>query len=155
MESRVKLTHVRARAELSAMLRSLKRRTASLSERMRRIRSRDTTPELIVRRTLWRLGYRYRLHVKTLPGTPDIVFMRRKKAVFVHGCFWHQHGCFLTSLPKSNVAYWHPKLRRNVERDAAAMLQLQQAGWSVLVVWECESTLADLPERLRKFLDGE
>ncbi|WP_374709140.1 very short patch repair endonuclease [Burkholderia thailandensis] len=70
---------------------------------MRRIRSRDTAPEWIVRRTLWRMGYRYRLHVKSLPGTPDIVFARRRKAVFVHGCFWHQHGCSLTNLPKTNI----------------------------------------------------
>lgn len=126
-----------------------------LSERMGRIRSRDTTPELIVRRTLWRLGYRYRLHVKNLPGTPDIVFTRRRKVVFVHGCFWHQHGCSLTNLPKTNVGYWHPKLYRNVERDSAVILQLEQAGWSVLVVWECESALEDLPERLQLFLDGE
>jgi DNA mismatch endonuclease (patch repair protein) len=132
-----------------------KRLTMSLSERMRRVRSRDTAPELTVRHTLRRLGYRYRLHVKNLPGTPDIVFMRRRKVVFVHGCFWHQHGCALTNLPTSNVDYWHPKLRRNVERDAAAIRQLDQAGWSVLVVWECESTLADLQERLGRFLDDE
>ncbi|HDR9076999.1 DNA mismatch endonuclease Vsr [Burkholderia cenocepacia] len=144
-----------AYVQLSAMLKSRKHRATSLSERMRRIRSRDTAPEWIVRRTLWRMGYRYRLHVKSLPGTPDIVFARRRKAVFVHGCFWHQHGCSLTNLPKTNIDYWHPKLHRNIERDAAAMLQLEKAGWSVLVVWECESALEDLPERLRLFLDGE
>nr|WP_269766378.1 very short patch repair endonuclease [Burkholderia ubonensis] len=125
----------------------------SRSETMRRIRSKDTTPELTVRRTLWCLGYRYRLHCKDLPGKPDVVFKGRKKIIFIHGCFWHQHGCADSKLPKSNADYWHPKLQRNVERDAETIAQLEANGWSVLVVWDCETKRLDLPERLKEFLN--
>src|SRR5687768_16524426 len=93
---------------------------AERSENMRRIRSRNMKPELIVRSVAHRLGYRFRLHRKDLPGKPDLVFVSRRKVIFVHGCFWHQHaGCIDSRLPKTNAAYWHPKLMRNVERDAA------------------------------------
>lgn len=125
----------------------------SRSEVMSRIRKKDTTPELRVRKVLWELGYRYRLHRADLPGTPDVVFVRQRKVVFVHGCFWHQHGCHLSKLPKSNTQYWHPKLHRNVERDVAAINALKLAGWKTLVIWECESKLNDLPERLQQFLN--
>lgn len=124
----------------------------SRSDTMRQIRSKDTKPELVVRRTLWKLGFRYRLHCKDLPGKPDIVFRGKRKVVFVHGCFWHQHGCSDSKLPKSNTDYWHPKLRRNVERDAEAVAKLQADGWSVMVVWDCETKRADLSERLTEFL---
>jgi DNA mismatch endonuclease (patch repair protein) len=123
------------------------------SEVMSRIRKKDTKPELRVRKVLWAMGYRYRLHRTDLPGTPDLVFVRQRKVVFVHGCFWHQHGCHLSKLPKSNTQYWHPKLRRNVERDAAARSALESAGWKTLVIWECESKRDDLPDRLQQFLN--
>ena len=108
---------------------------------MRQIRSKNTKPELAVRKALTSLGYRYRLK-SSLPGKPDIVFKGRKKAIFVHGCFWHQHGigCRLrTREPKSNSTYWVPKLRRNKERDEAALVALRDMGWQTLVIWECEA----------------
>jgi len=124
------------------------------SENMRRIRSADMKPEMMVRRLAHKLGYRFRLRRKDLPGKPDLVFVGRRKAVFVHGCFWHQHRrCREGRLPKSNRAYWKPKLIRNVKRDAAAIAQLTRAGWRVLVVWECETKEAEsVRRRLRKFL---
>jgi DNA mismatch endonuclease, patch repair protein len=109
------------------------------SERMARIRSKDTKPELAIRRLLFGLGYRYRLHRKDLPGSPDLVFPVRKKVVFVHGCFWHAHeGCGLANLPKSRTEYWRSKFERNVERDKANRRALRSQGWKVLTVWECE-----------------
>lgn len=107
---------------------------------MSKIRSKDSKPELIVRRIAHALGFRYRLHRKSLPGNPDMVFPSRQKVIFIHGCFWHQHkGCKLASDPKSRRGYWGPKLKRNIERDKAAMRELEQAGWQVLVIWECET----------------
>ena len=126
-----------AHVQLSAMPKFRKPRATSLSERMRRIRSRDTAPEWIVRRTLWRMGYRYRLHVKSLPGTPDIVFARRRKAVFVHGCFWHGHDCPLFRMPGTRQDFWSTKIERNRARDRAVQDQLAQAGWRSMTVWEC------------------
>lgn len=111
------------------------------SENMRRIRSKDMTPELQVRRLLHRMGFRYRLHPKTLPGHPDIIFPRLKKAIFVHGCFWHQHAdpkCRITRVPKSRLEYWGPKLERNRQRDAENISMLGRLGWGTFVVWECE-----------------
>jgi len=108
---------------------------------MRGVRSKDTSIELIIRRALFRAGYRYRLHVKKLPGAPDIVFPGRKKVIFVHGCFWHQHeGCSRAKFPASNTDYWMPKLRRNADRDRNALKALQRMGWKSLVIWECELT---------------
>jgi DNA mismatch endonuclease, patch repair protein len=107
---------------------------------MRSIRSKDTVPEQIVRRALFAEGYRYRLHVKQLPGKPDLVFPGRKKIIFVNGCFWHQHPspkCKITRTPASNKGYWGPKLRRNVERDAENTAVLKKLGWKVQIVWEC------------------
>ncbi|CAE6689365.1 Very short patch repair protein [Paraburkholderia domus] len=122
---------------------------------MRRIKSVDTAPELRVRKMLWQLGYRYRLHDKRLPGKPDIVFWGRRKAIFVHGCFWHQHnGCADSQLPKSNTEYWHPKLRRNVERDAEAIRLLEATGWSVLVVWDCQTRASGLQAALTDFIES-
>jgi DNA mismatch endonuclease (patch repair protein) len=107
---------------------------------MRAVRSRDTTPEMIVRRVVTSLGYRYRLHKATLPGKPDLVFGPRRKVIFVHGCFWHGHDCKRGArLPKTNVDYWREKVRRNRERDAATLNALRDTGWSTLVVWECET----------------
>lgn len=115
---------------------------ARRSQNMSRIRSVNTKPEFTVRRVAHGLGYRFRLHRKDLPGRPDLVFPRLKAIVFVHGCFWHQHeasDCLDGRLPKSRPDYWLPKLRRNVERDAQAIARLENDGWRVLVVWECET----------------
>jgi DNA mismatch endonuclease (patch repair protein) len=114
--------------------------TESRSRIMRAIRSKNTKPELIVRRYLSARGYRYRLHSKRLPGKPDLAFPGRRKAIFVHGCFWHQHskpGCPIRIVPSSNRHYWGPKLRRNLVRDAEHLASLRKLGWKVLVVWEC------------------
>lgn len=128
---------------------------AERSENMRRIRSRNMKPELIVRSLAHRLGYRFRLHRKDLPGKPDLVFPSRAKVVFVHGCFWHQHsGCIDSRLPKSNPEYWHPKLRGNVQRDAESVVALRKAGWRSLIVWECETKdESRLATQIKRFLD--
>lgn len=124
------------------------------SEMMRGIKSQNTSPELKVRKLLHGKGFRYRLHVKGLPGKPDIVMPKYKLIVEVRGCFWHQHGCPLSSSPKSNKSYWRPKLERNVERDIRNAASLKTLGWSVFVVWECESRdqriLENRMQRLRK-----
>jgi len=113
---------------------------ADLSAHMRRIRKTDTKPELLVRRLVHGMGYRYRLHRRDLPGTPDLVFPRLRKVIFVHGCFWHQHDCPLgRKQPSANPDYWLPKLARNVERDARAQAQLADLGWKVLAIWECQT----------------
>lgn len=124
------------------------------SANMRQIRSQNTSPELSLRRILHRLGYRFRLHRKDLPGKPDLVFPARKKAIFVHGCFWHQHsGCREGRVPGSRPEYWGPKLLRNQQRDAAAQAALKQQGWHCLVVWECElKNRAAALKRVKRFL---
>ena len=125
-----------------------------VSDRMRRIRKIDTKPEIVVRRLAHRMGYRFRLHRRDLPGTPDIVFPSRRRVIQVHGCFWHQHeGCRLASMPRSRLDYWRPKLARNLERDEEKMKALEEAGWEPMVVWECETRHEDLlRERLSTFL---
>ena len=111
-----------------------------LSERMRNIRKTDTKPEMVVRHLTHRLGYRYRLHRRDLPGTPDLVFPKLRKVIFVHGCFWHQHDCALgRKQPSTNTHYWLPKLSRNVERDHEVRASLEKLGWRTLLVWECET----------------
>lgn len=123
---------------------------------MAAIRGKDTKPEWIVRRLVSSLGYRYRLHVPTLPGKPDLVFHSRRKVIFVHGCFWHLHsgGCG-ARLPKSRLEYWGPKLRRNKARDAEHQNALAKAGWKVLTIWECElSEPEQVARRLQHFLEG-
>jgi DNA mismatch endonuclease, patch repair protein len=126
------------------------------SENMRRIKSKGMKPELAVRQLAHRLGYRYRLHRKDLPGKPDLVFGPAHKAIFVHGCFWHGHddpACRDGRAPRSNQSYWLPKLTRNKGRDAASVAALKAAGWHVLVVWECETRdAAVLRTRLEAFL---
>lgn len=115
------------------------------SAMMARIRGRDTKPEMAVRQAAHRLGYRYRLHRRDLPGSPDLVFPARKKIVFVHGCFWHSHeGCRFAYRPKSNVEFWEGKLRKNRERDIRVKGELECMGWDVLVIWECETVDSDL-----------
>lgn len=124
------------------------------SKLMGRVKGKDTKPEMIVRQTAHALGYRFRLHHKGLPGHPDLVFPRLRKVIFVHGCFWHRHGCPRGAMPKTNVAFWKTKLGRNVERDTATVTALEKAGWSTLVVWECETKNRDqLVERVRMFLE--
>jgi len=106
---------------------------------MSRIRSKDTKPELIVRSLLHRMGFRFRLHRKDLPGKPDIVLPKYKTVIFVHGCFWHGHkGCRRSNVPKSNQEYWVPKINRNIQRDKEHYKQIKKMGWKVLVIWECE-----------------
>jgi len=130
---------------------SSERRSANMSA----IRSRDMKPELRVRRAVHASGYRFRLHRRDLPGKPDLVFPRRHKAIFVHGCFWHQHaGCQDGRMPRSNTSYWWPKLTRNKERDSEHLAQLSSDGWEVLVVWECETVDEScLRSRLQLFLE--
>lgn len=127
------------------------------SQVMARVRSKDSRPEMIVRRAAHALGYRYRLHRRDLPGTPDLVFGPRKKVVFVHGCFWHGHGCKLGArLPKTRVEFWTAKIARNVERDAQARQRLGDLGWLSLVLWECElNDREGLDRRLIEFLGAE
>lgn len=124
------------------------------SKRMSKVRSKNTGPELIVRRLLHALGYRYRLYCKTVVGHPDIVFKGRRKAVFVHGCFWHRHeGCPNCRLPKSRLDFWQPKLTANQMRDSKIQEALRQLGWEVVVVWECETRdLGLLQTKLTQFL---
>lgn len=123
------------------------------SENMRRICSRDTKPELRVRQLVFGLGYRYRLHSKTLPGHPDLVFPSRRKVLFVHGCFWHQHDCKSSHIPKSNRTYWIPKLNRNRARDRKNLQMLQAMGWKALTIWECEiGDAAVIKKRVKSFL---
>ncbi|WP_081061370.1 very short patch repair endonuclease [Burkholderia territorii] len=115
---------------------------------MAKIRGKDTRPELVVRTMLHRSGFRYRLHVGTLPGRPDIVLPRWKTVIFVHGCFWHRHsGCKLTTTPKTRTRFWLDKFNANIKRDTANKLALEQAGWKVLIIWECETRS---PEKLLK-----
>lgn len=128
------------------------------SNNMRQIHSKDTKPEVIVRSLTHRLGYRFRLHRKDLPGKPDLVFGPRRKVIFVHGCFWHQHSkasCLDGRLPKSNSDYWHAKLRKNIERDTVNRAKLNKMGWRSLVLWECQLRNEEkLGRWIKKFLDG-
>ncbi|MET2524970.1 very short patch repair endonuclease [Ralstonia pseudosolanacearum] len=118
---------------------------------MSRVRSKDTTPELTVRRLLHRLGYRYRLHAAHLPGKPDLVFPARKKIIFVHGCFWHGHaGCKYARTPSSRIEFWREKIDRNRHRDQRNQRELSELGWDVLVVWQCQ--LKDSASVLRNLL---
>jgi DNA mismatch endonuclease (patch repair protein) len=126
------------------------------SQNMSRIKSKDTVPEFIVRKLIHQLGHRFRLHRKDLPGKPDIVFPSKKKVIFVHGCFWHQHHdktCLDSRMPKSNKIYWMNKLERNKTRDKIAKRNLTRLGWKYIVIWECETTKFDtLKNKLLKFL---
>ena len=125
------------------------------SKVMRAVKGRDTEPEMTVRRLAHGMGYRYRLHRKDLPGKPDLAFPTRRKVIFVHGCFWHQHYCSRGArTPKSRPDYWIPKLRRNKQRDAEHQIRLRELGWDVLVIWECEiRELGAVRARIRVFLE--
>lgn len=127
------------------------------SKRMSLIHDKDTKPEMLVRRMVYGLGFRYRLHVKSLPGKPDLVFKGRRKVIFVHGCFWHRHeNCKLARLPKSKINFWTSKLEANKARDEKNLHQLQQQGWGTMVIWECElDDTEKLKRRVLNFLSGE
>jgi DNA mismatch endonuclease (patch repair protein) len=124
---------------------------------MARVRSKHSRPELLVRKLVFALGYRYRLHAKDLPGHPDLVLRPRGKVIFVHGCFWHRHAnCALARMPKSRLDFWEPKLEGNRRRDETNRRLLAREGWKVLTIWECQ--LGDterLERRIRRFLDAE
>lgn len=116
---------------------------------MRSVRSRNTGPELIVRKLLHGVGFRFRLHKKGLPGRPDVVLRKHRAVVFVHGCFWHGHGCSKGRLPKSRLRFWTGKIERNRARDAESVRSLEAAGWRVLTIWQCETK--DTDGLLRRF----
>jgi DNA mismatch endonuclease, patch repair protein len=118
---------------------------------MSRIRSRNTKPEMVLRKALYALGYRYRLHTN-LPGKPDILLTNKKVAIFVHGCFWHHHTCKSGHMPKSNQSYWLPKINKNVERHGMAVQALGSLGWNTLTVWECsiKSSLGDVTQGIEE-----
>lgn len=123
---------------------------------MRAVKGADTGPEIVVRKALWRVGLRYRLHAKGLPGKPDIVFPSRRIALFVHGCFWHGHaGCPRHRIPKTRTEYWTAKISRNQKRDAETRLALEALGWKVLVVWECDLKRAGVLEQLALAIKAE
>ena len=125
------------------------------SEIMRRIRSKDTSIEMTIRRLVHGMGYRYRLHAKDLPGSPDLVFRGRRKIILVHGCFWHRHRkCPLSSTPKTRVDFWKEKFEKNMVRDRRNLRELKKLGWSILVVWQCEIKDKDkLEKMIRLFLE--
>ncbi len=124
------------------------------SSLMSRIRGKDTGPEIKVRRLVHALGFRFRLHRHDLPGSPDLVFPSHRKVIFVHGCYWHRHqGCQYAYSPKSNVTFWQSKFKANVARDQCVITMLEALGWKVLVIWECETRIAEvLRTRLIAFL---
>jgi len=129
---------------------------AERSEIMARVRAKNSRPELVVRKIVFALGYRYRLHVRKLPGCPDLVFKNRRKVIFVHGCFWHRHaGCALARMPKSRLGFWVPKLEGNRKRDERNKRALMKDGWKVLTIWECQlRDTGRLQAVVRRFLDA-
>jgi DNA mismatch endonuclease, patch repair protein len=126
------------------------------SEIMSRVRSKNSRPELFVRKLVYSLGYRYRLHQRQLAGCPDLVFARSRKVIFVHGCFWHRHArCALARMPKSRIDFWQPKLEANKERDKRNRRTLSRGGWRVLTIWECQlKDFERLRNAVRRFLDA-
>jgi len=127
---------------------------AKRSAMMANVKAKDTKPEMIVRSLAHQLGYRFRLHKRDLPGSPDLTFPKLKKTIFVHGCFWHRHeGCKFSYSPKSNQDFWQKKFASNVKRDNNALIKLAELGWEALIIWECETKdLAKLRSILQKFL---
>lgn len=116
---------------------------------MRAVKSKNTAPEMLVRKLIYSLGYRYRLHDASLPGKPDIIFTRRKKIIFIHGCFWHGHRCRRGDrIPSTNTEYWLQKIEKNKARDKQAIKKLERDGWKVLILWECELKKSDLLENI-------
>lgn len=129
--------------------------TKDRSYQMSLVKSKNTVPELAVRKLVFSMGHRYRIHGAGLPGKPDLVFSCKKKVIFVHGCFWHRHDdCKKATTPASNTEYWLPKFAKTIERDRQALDSLRELGWRILVVWECElKDTAALAEKLRVFLN--
>ena len=130
------------------------------SKQMALVKNKNTKPEVELKHLFWKLGYHYRYsNWSKLPGKPDLVFVKRKKVVFLHGCFWHRHpGCSNTRLPKSNVEFWEKKLYQNVFHDREVYKQLTQLGWEYLIIWECEmkkSNRTSLEKRIHLFMDGD
>ncbi len=123
------------------------------SQMMRAVRSRDTKPELVLRRELHRRGFRFRLHRRNLPGTPDLVFPGRRSVIFVNGCFWHGHDCKAATLPKTRADFWAAKIGENRARDVRNLQSLRAMGWRALVVWQCELIDADTFKRISDWLD--
>ncbi|MDR0827364.1 MAG: very short patch repair endonuclease [Desulfovibrio sp.] len=126
---------------------------------MRNIKGKDTKPEILLRRALHARGLRYRLHCRKLPGSPDLVFPKYRAAIFVHGCFWHRHGCKYTSTPSTRTGFWEQKFLQNVRRDEKAVKELKQAGWRVGIVWECQlkkthGNFSSLCDQIVLFLEG-
>ena len=121
---------------------------------MSKIRAKNTGPEMLVRRLIFAMGYRYRLHVRELPGTPDLVFPSRHKCIFVHGCLWHRHGCSFDRPPKTRPDFWEVKLEANKNRDSQRQRELRQLGWRVLVIWECQLRGSAVAGHIRRFLDN-
>ena len=123
------------------------------SSLMRRVRGKDTKPEIAVRRVAHALGYRFRLHRRDLPGSPDIVFPKLRKAIFVHGCYWHRHDCKKATVPKSNVSFWQNKFEANIERDRRNLVSLSEMGWLTMIVWQCETEKEEnIAEMISNFL---
>ncbi|WP_345993240.1 very short patch repair endonuclease [Sulfurimonas sp. HSL-1716] len=121
---------------------------------MRQVKGKNTKPERVVRKILWDAGYRYRLNVKSLPGTPDIAIKKLKKVIFVNGCFWHGHkNCSKAKIPKTRIEYWQAKIARNIERDKQNIQNLEQLGYDVLVVWECEIKRKSIDMLTSKLID--
>lgn len=127
---------------------------AKRSEMMSRIRGKNSKPEVALRKQLFSLGFRYRLHRRDLPGTPDLVLPKHGVALFVHGCFWHRHGCRFTTNPSTNPEFWNAKFQANVGRDQRAIGQLRAAGWRVAIVWECCIGKEGLPAPMLAKLQG-
>lgn len=130
---------------------------AERSERMSRVRCKDTKPELRIRKMIHGLGYRFRLHRSNLPGKPDVVFPRKKKVLFIHGCFWHRHDCSAgRRMPKSRKTFWRDKLNGNKRRDQLNQKLLRERGWDVMVIWECEvKSGSQLENRIHEFLKDQ
>ncbi len=129
--------------------------TTIRSRMMAAVPQKDSKPEMVVRRVVHGLGYRYRLHVRSLPGSPDLVFPRLEKIIFVHGCFWHRHRCKRATTPATRQDFWLEKFDQNRARDRRNNRSLRRAGWDVLVVWECWTKRGEwLTDRLIRFLDG-
>lgn len=127
---------------------------------MSRIHAEGTKPELVVRKLLWANGYRYRLHRRDLPGTPDIVLPKYHAVIFVHGCFWHRHGCRATTIPATHRDFWSAKFKENVSRDKCVVEELQKDGWRVMIVWECclmgkDADLTATGKQIRDWLESD
>lgn len=130
--------------------------SAARSQLMSRVKGKDTKPEMALRSLIWGMGYRYRLHDRSLPGSPDLVFKSRMKVVFMHGCFWHRHeGCARTRTPKTKQGFWKRKFEENVARDHRNQVELEKLGWRFLIVWECELKNSNLKTVIREFLGPE